>query len=166
MLFPLLRVACPAQIYRVSAQDVSKSSLQGFLIFSARPKFLFWYRPTLGVLVKVRFRPKQGFRLSESKLNYCDKLSHVLMDFGKIEPVFGGFDSISTKLWVWFLSKHTFQRVFLGYAKNQQLQAHSVIWILRNNLAILDPLVLSVHFWFTFGFGDCISILVTVRPKL
>ena len=34
--------------------------------------------------------------------NYCNKLSRISMDLGKIEPVFGGSNSISTKLWVWF----------------------------------------------------------------
>ena len=55
---------------------------------------------------------------------------------------------------------------FLGYAKNHELSAHSVILILQNILAILDPLVLSIHFWFTFGFADCISVSVSIRPKL
>ena len=88
------------------------------------------------------------------------------MDFGNIEPIFGGSNSIPTKLLVWFLLKHTFQRVSLVPPKNHELKARSVILILRNILAILDPLVLSVHFWFTFGFADCILVLVSFKPKV
>ena len=53
-----------------------------------------------------------------------------------------------------------------NYAKNHELKAHSVILILLNILAILDPLALSVHFRFTFCFGDCISVSVSVWPKV
>ena len=88
------------------------------------------------------------------------------MDLGKFEPVFDGSNSSSTKLGVQFLPKHTFQRVSLVTAKNHELKAHSVIWILQTILAILDPLVLSVHFPFTFGFRDCISTSALVRPKV
>ena len=87
------------------------------------------------------------------------------MDLDKIEPVFGGSNSISIKLWVWFLPKHTFHRVSLITPKNHELKVHGVILIRRNILAILDPLVLSIHFWFTFGFGNCISVSDFGSPK-
>ena len=112
------------------------------------------------------FGRNRGFDRPRVNRNYCNKLSHILMDFGKIEPVSYGSYSISTKLRVWFLPKHTFQRVSLVTSKKHELYAHSVILILRNILAILDPLVLSVHFWFTFGFADCISVSVLVRPNV
>ena len=37
---------------------------------------------------------------------------------------------------------------------------------MRNILAILDPVLLCVHFRFTFGFADCISVSVYVWPKV
>ena len=44
-----------------------------------------------------------------------------VMDFGKIEPVFGGSNSISTKLWVRFLPEAYISAGFLGYAENHEL---------------------------------------------
>ena len=73
------------------------------------------------------------------------------MDFGKMKPVFGWIQLNFNQTPGLVLAKAYISAGFLGYAKNHKLQAHSVILILRNILAILDPLVLSVHFRFTFG---------------
>ncbi len=55
---------------------------------------------------------------------------------------------------------------FVGQAINREFLGRSLILILQNILAISGPFVLSVHFWFTFGFGDCVLVLVVVWPKV
>ncbi len=68
------------------------------------------------------FGRNRGFGWPKVNRNYCNNLSHILMDFGKIGQVLGGSNSISTKLWVWFLPKHTFQRVFLVTPKTMNFR--------------------------------------------
>ena len=63
----------------------------------------------------------RGFGWPKVNRNDCNKLSRILMDLGKLEPVFGGANSILTKFWVRFLPKQTFQRVSLVTPKIHEL---------------------------------------------